>query len=228
MFKVLYEDADILAIDKPENIATIPERQNKIESVHSILCSEYGNKIFIVHRIDKDVSGVVLFAKNRNAHKNLNEQFEKRRVLKTYIGLVWGNFKMDSGEIHLPIRKYGSGRMGIDVEKGKDSLTRFKVLSNYEGYSLLELHPITGRRHQIRVHLYAAGHPLLGDRRYGRKDKQKLFSRLMLHARSITFQMRSGNSKSIVSDLPESFKSGQTSASEILSVYQSNQPVITK
>ncbi|MCX7797026.1 MAG: RNA pseudouridine synthase [Melioribacter sp.] len=203
--KKLYEDENIVAIDKPEGIASIPESNPLIESIFSILQKEYLKKIFIVHRLDKEVSGVLLFAKNSDTHKFLYEQFFNYTVDKTYIALVEGVVIEDFGTIDKPIRQFGSGKMGIDELKGKKSITYFKVLERFSNYTLLELKPKTGRRHQIRVHLYSIGHPVVGDLHYGDIIRQKKFSRLMLHAHKLEFFVREGKKLLIESKLPNSF-----------------------
>ena len=186
MFPILYEDENLIAIDKPVNISSIPERSQAVESVLSIVSQYCPGKLYVVHRLDKEVSGLLLFAKSAEMHRFMNIQFEQRHVKKTYQGLAWGSFEQDKGTIAHPIRQFGSGRMGIDPEKGKSSVTDYQVTKRFNGFSLLNLRPLTGRRHQLRVHLYSEGHPLVGDMRYGDRKKQQIFPRLMLHASSLT------------------------------------------
>ncbi|MEG8947993.1 RluA family pseudouridine synthase [Rosettibacter firmus] len=203
--KILYEDNNIIAIDKPEGISSIAESDPAKRNIHSILQKLIGQKLFVVHRLDKDVSGVMLFAKNLNAHKYLNEQFMNYKVRKTYVAVVIGIIEENYGVINKPIRQFGSGRMGVDKIKGKQSITNFKVIERLNSFTLLELHPETGRRHQLRVHLYSIGHPIAGDLHYGNNSIQKNFSRLMLHASEIEFFVDERNKLKIVSELPESF-----------------------
>ena len=203
--EIVYEDESIVAANKPEGLASISESDTSISTLHSLLEQKYSQKLFVVHRLDKEVSGVILFAKNAKTHKLLNQQFSNRTVNKSYIALVHGNVKKDSGIINKPIREFGSGRMGIDEKKGKPSSTSFKVLRRFEKYSLLELKPTTGRRHQLRVHLYSIGHPIAGDIRYGDKKEQEKFPRLMLHAKEISCKLYGGKPLYVHVDLPESF-----------------------
>jgi tRNA pseudouridine32 synthase/23S rRNA pseudouridine746 synthase len=205
MIPILYEDDDIIAIDKPAGIASIPERDRAKETVLSLLEKQTGKKLFIVHRLDKEVDGVMLFAKNLTAHKYLNEAFFSKDVHKTYLALVCGTIKEDKGEINRPIRQFGSGRMGVDEKRGKPSLTKYEVVKRFEDRTLIHAYPVTGRRHQIRVHLYHIGHPILGDQRYGDKNVQKNFPRLMLHAEKIQFKNSSGKEIAIASKVPEEF-----------------------
>lgn len=203
LLKILYEDENIIAVDKPEGISSIAENDLSASTIHSMLELSLKQKILIVHRIDKDVSGVILFAKKINAHKQLNKQFFERSVSKYYTALVSGQLPNSSGIINKPIREFGSGRMGID-QKGKQSVTNYKVIETLTGYSLVELNPSTGRRHQLRVHLYSMGTPIVGDTKYGDKNIQQNYKRLMLHARSVEFSLNDKIIK-IESKLPPSF-----------------------
>lgn len=202
---VLFEDADVLAISKPEGLATIPERAGNTDSLLSILQSRTGGKLYVVHRLDKEASGVILFAKNAAAHRWLNGQFARREVAKTYVALAHGVIEEDRGRIDRPIREYGSGRMGIDVARGKPSSTAYEVVRRLERYTLLYVRPTSGRRHQIRVHLYGAGHPIVGDRRYGDREVQSRFPRLMLHASEVCFRLPSGASTTVASPIAATF-----------------------
>jgi RluA family pseudouridine synthase len=202
---VLFEDADVLAVSKPEGLATIPERSGETESLLFLLQSERGAKLFVVHRLDKEASGAILFAKNAAAHSFLNGQFARREVAKTYTALSHGAVADARGAIDRPIRMYGSGRMGVDAERGKPSSTAYEVVRRTGAYTLLDVRPASGRRHQIRVHLYSIGHPIVGDTRYGDKDLQSRFPRLMLHSSEIGFRLPSGENKTVSSPLPDTF-----------------------
>jgi tRNA pseudouridine32 synthase/23S rRNA pseudouridine746 synthase len=205
MIPVLHEDDDIIAVEKPSGVSSIPERNKAVESVLSILEKQLGRRLFIVHRLDKEVGGVMLFAKNAPAHKYLNEGFFAKNVHKTYLALVHGTILEDKGEIDRPIRQFGSGRMGIDEKTGKPSVTKYEVVKRFDGRTLLHAFPVTGRRHQIRVHLYHIGHPIIGDRRYGDRNVQKNFPRLMLHAERIEYKNAGGNEICVESKVPEEF-----------------------
>ncbi len=203
--KILFENNDLIAIDKPEGIASITENDTSLDSIHSLLEKKLSQKIFIVHRLDKEVSGVILFTKNARTHKYLNQQFNNRTIKKSYIALVHGVMKNDDGVINKPIREFGSGRMGVDENKGKTSITAYKVLKRFDNYTLIELNPTTGRRHQLRVHLYYIGNPIVGDTRYGAKEFQSKFLRIMLHAKKIVFESPPGKHITVESEIPESF-----------------------
>jgi RluA family pseudouridine synthase len=203
MIPVIFEDNDIVAIDKPENLASIPTRVAGEETVLSLLTPRFPGKLFVVHRLDKEVSGVMLFAKNAEAHKRLNAQFFNRSVKKTYLLIAHGVIAEDSGVIDKPVRQFGSGRMGVDEVKGKQSATRFSIIQRTDKFSLVRAMPLSGRRHQIRVHFYSIGHSIVGDVRYGSKAAQQPFPRLMLHAASIAFALPSGEIKTVEAPLPQ-------------------------
>ncbi len=204
---VLYEDADLLAVCKPEGLAAIPERNPARPSARRLLEAARGERLWVVHRLDKEASGVLLFARNAETHRYLNGLFEQRQVRKVYRAVVHGRVEPAQGQIQAPIRMYGSGRMGVDPERGKPSETRYRVLTYLdEAYTLLEVLPLTGRRHQIRVHCYHIGHPIVGDLRYGDRSVQQRYPRLMLHAYSIRFRHPKGQELEIVAPVPASFQ----------------------
>ncbi|MBI4396046.1 MAG: RNA pseudouridine synthase [Elusimicrobia bacterium] len=179
---VLYEDPRLIAVSKPAGQLTIPGRGPSLEEpLREQVSAHIGGKAFVVHRLDREASGLVLFAKDAETHRRVSQQFESRRVKKTYLALVLGPAGPAGGTIDSPLREFGSGRMGVDP-RGKASLTRYRVLERLPKAALLEVMPVTGRRHQIRVHLYSIGHPILGDARYGNERPVGNAPRLMLHA----------------------------------------------
>lgn len=204
---ILDEDRDLLAVDKPAGLAAIPERDLAQPSAQRRLEAQRGERLFVVHRLDKEVSGLLLFARTAPAHRALSLAFERREVDKRYLGLVWGEVVGDEGEVALPIREFGSGRMGVDA-RGKASLTRWSVLARGvlagRPVTLLALSPHTGRRHQLRVHCYAIGHALVGDPRYGDKDLQATQPRLMLHAHQARLSL-GADKHHLVAPPPEDF-----------------------
>jgi RluA family pseudouridine synthase len=205
MIPILVDTDSFLAANKPEGLASIPGSSHETNSLLSILEASTGKKLFRVHRIDKDASGVILFAKDPETHRYLNDQFERREVQKTYRVLVHNVVEVNSGEISKPIRQFGSGRMGVDAIRGKPSLTNFELAKRFKDYTLLNVMPVTGRRHQIRVHFYSLGHPVVGDLTYGQKSLQKAYPRLMLHASAISLALPSGNRVKISAPIPISF-----------------------
>ncbi|HMD69265.1 MAG TPA: RluA family pseudouridine synthase [Chitinivibrionales bacterium] len=202
---ILFENSDLLAVSKPEGLTSIPGSEKGNDTLLSLLSKQYGQKLFVVHRLDKDVSGVMLFAKNAAAHKCLNDQFAAHRIRKTYLALVHGAPGNGKGVINKPIHQYGSGRMGVDELRGKPSSTEYEVVEQCGKFSLVKANPRTGRKHQIRVHFYSIGHPIAGDRLYGDKTAQAAFPRVMLHAQEITFRLLTGEEKTVEAPVPESF-----------------------
>ncbi|GAK58699.1 pseudouridine synthase [Candidatus Vecturithrix granuli] len=206
MISILFENEELLVVDKPEGIATIPERQKEKDCLLGLVSASVNHKLYVVHRLDKEVSGVLVFAKHAAAHKALNEQFNQRTIHKTYMAVAHGVIERSSHKIDVPIRQFGSGRMGIDHKQGKPCITEFSVTRRFEAYTLVKVHPLSGRRHQIRVHFYSIGHPLVGDLRYGEKAIQSQFPRLLLHAHQLTCRLLSGEEMTFTSPLPVSFR----------------------
>lgn len=205
MTAILFENEEVIVFDKPEGLASIPERGTG-ESLLTMLSTRFSEKLYVVHRLDKEVSGVILFARNAVAHKHLNEQFSNREIKKIYVGLTHGVIRENRAVIDKPIRQFGSGRMGVDPERGKASVTEFRVKERFRSHTLIDAYPFSGRRHQIRVHLYSIGHPIVGDLRYGDKELQQDYGRLMLHGRSITFKLLTSEVVTVESPLPEGLK----------------------
>lgn len=202
--KVLYEDADVLAVDKPEGVVSIATAGRG--GLPGLLAERYTERLFPVHRLDREASGVLLFARSAVAHRALNLQFDRREIEKSYLALVHGVVERDRGSITAALREFGSGRMGVDPVHGKPSATDYRVEERLAGATLLRLRPTTGRRHQLRVHLYHIGHPIVGDLRYGERAVQSRWPRLMLHAVEISFRTGSGERRTVTAPPPASFE----------------------
>jgi tRNA pseudouridine32 synthase / 23S rRNA pseudouridine746 synthase len=203
--KIIFENDQFIVIDKPAGQVVIrgrglDEGEPLVDEVGRI----QGIKPWVVHRLDKETSGLILFAKDPESHRNLSRLFEIREVTKKYFAVVIGRM-VGGGSIPFPIREFGSGRMGVDKRKGKRSQTFYKVLLPGDTGSLVEVHPVTGRRHQIRVHFYALGHPILGDTMYGDPRPVGGFNRLMLHAQSLAFEFPTGTSHLFSVEPPPEF-----------------------
>ena len=184
--QVLYRDSHLIVCNKNPGITVIPERWSTDGrvSLRERLEQVTGAKVYVIHRIDRATSGVILFSRTADVHRMLNRQFERRLVHKEYLALVQG---VVAGPmvIDAPLRQFGSGRMGVHPE-GKPSRTDVVVVERYNGATLVKVLPKTGRRHQIRVHLFHSGHPVMGDCLYGRDRPVGGTGRMMLHAASIT------------------------------------------
>jgi RluA family pseudouridine synthase len=189
---VLAQDPHLMAVDKPSGLLTLPDGYDPNQPhLRSVLEPHYG-RMWIVHRLDRDTSGVLVLARTAEAHRALNNQFAARQVEKTYHALVYGSPEWEATIIDLPLRT-GVGRRkrtAVDPERGKPALTRLRVIGRgaWGGKvcCLVEAHPATGRTHQIRAHLYARGHPILGDPLYGTGETPPSFAaRTLLHARSL-------------------------------------------
>ena len=166
MLDILFEDQDMIVINKPAGVLSIPDRFGKELSIKSLLQDKYGT-IFTVHRLDQATSGLIIFAKNAEAHKALSVLFEGRTIEKKYLGLVLGrpepNGSIDGSIMEHPVKK---GQMHIHV-KGKAALTTYEVVTYYKHYALVSFQIHTGRTHQIRVHAKHIGHPIIADELYG-------------------------------------------------------------
>ncbi|MBV6439272.1 MAG: RluA family pseudouridine synthase [Haliscomenobacteraceae bacterium CHB4] len=166
---ILYEDGHLLVADKPAGLLSIPDRFGNKDSLLAALERKYG-KVFIVHRLDRETSGVICFARNESAHRHLSIQFERHTADKFYLALLDGVLHHDEGEIDKPIGEHPtiSGKMAI-VHSGKPSLTFYRVLERFKRFTLAEALIKTGRTHQIRVHFQSIGYPLAVDALYGRR-----------------------------------------------------------
>ena len=186
--KILYEDEQLLIVDKPAGLSVLPDGWEKDSSYLVKLLEEQYGKIFIVHRLDKITSGVMVFAREAETHRALNLQFESHAAHKTYHALVEGNPNWDQKIAKHPLRANvgHKHRTMVDAKNGKPSETRFRVIKRYQESALVEAQPMTGRTHQIRVHAYALGHPLVEDILYGARDRYGL-PHPMLHAQSLSF-----------------------------------------
>src|ERR1019366_5358514 len=223
---IVFENEDFIAVNKSAGMLTIPDRHDETQlSLYKILSERYG-KIFIVHRLDRDTSGLILFAKNETSHKYLSQLFEKRNIEKIYIGIVRGSLPDETGSINEPIAEhpFHKGEMAIN-KKGKPSLTEYKVLEDYGIYSAVQFNIQSGRTHQIRVHMKFTGHPNACDTVYGdgkpillssfkkkyklsREDEEErpLLNRLALHSYQLNFKDAHKNMHTLEAPVPKDIK----------------------
>ena len=196
--EIIYEDKDIIVVNKPKGMIVHPANGNlegtlvnAIMSICKNSLSGIGGEIRpgIVHRLDKDTSGLLIVAKNDLAHINMSNQIKNRQVKKIYIALVRGNIDEEEATINMPIGRSTKDRKKMAVRKdGKEAITHFKVLKRYSEYTLLEVKIDTGRTHQIRVHLSEIGHPVVGDMVYSNGKNEFGIQGQMLHAKSLDFK----------------------------------------
>lgn len=214
---VLYEDRDIIVVNKPKGMVVHPANGNPdgtlVNAVMAICkdsLSGIGGEIRpgIVHRLDKDTSGVIVIAKNDKAHINLSEQIKNHEVEKTYIALVKGFVKENQATIDMPISRSTKDRKKMAVNKdGKNAVTHFKVIERFNNFTLLEVKIETGRTHQIRVHLSQIGYPIVGDEVYSNGRNPWGIHGQCLHAKSLKFKHPiSGKQMLVEAPLPEYFE----------------------
>ena len=192
--KIIYEDDDVLVLDKPAGLLS----EAKGEYCPEKTLADYG---LIAHRLDRDTSGVVILAKNEKTQKFLKRQFQDRRVKKTYYAVIEGHPKLDAARLDLPLARDLKRPTTFRVDpSGRPAETFYQVIQKNDQYSLVELKPTTGRTHQLRVHMKYLGHPILGDVVYGHPDQ-----RLYLHASKLEITLPTGQRTTFESKLPQEF-----------------------
>ena len=214
---IIYEDSDIIVVNKPKGMVVHPANGNPdgtlVNAVMNICkdsLSGIGGEIRpgIVHRLDKDTSGLLIVAKNDKAHINLSDQIKNREITKKYIALVRGVIKENHATIDMPIARSDKDRKKMAVKKdGKNAVTHFTVIKRYKGYTLLDIKIDTGRTHQIRVHLSEIGYPIVGDFVYSNGKNPFGVVGQMLHAKSLEFKHPiTGKQMKLEAPLPEYFE----------------------
>lgn len=222
--EILYQDDDMLMVNKPAGILVIPDRFNSdLPSLNRLLESKLGQRIWVVHRLDRDTSGVMCVAKNEEAHRYLSQLFEAHDVGKFYAGIVMGRVIPEEGRIEAPIIEHPTqkGKM-TTARKGKASVTDYKVVEQWALHSLVQFQIHTGRTHQIRVHMQSIGHPIVCDELYGdgkpfllssikkkfklsekEETERPLMSRLGLHAYRLMLHKPDGTLVYVEAPLPK-------------------------
>ena len=222
---IIFQNDDFVVINKPSGLLTIPDREGKDVSLKTVLKIKFG-EIFTVHRLDRDTSGIVVFALNEETHKHLSQQFEARETNKIYNGLVLGKPPEAEGVINEPIAEHPVKKGMMTVwRKGKESVTEYRLLESYRLYSWMQFKILTGRTHQIRVHMKHLGHPVVCDDLYGDgkpifisqiKSKFKLsqhddeerpiLNRLALHSAQLNFKGLNGEIFDLEAPLPKDLR----------------------
>jgi 23S rRNA pseudouridine1911/1915/1917 synthase len=211
--EVVYEDDDLAIINKPVGLVVHPAPGNYQHTLVNALLARFKNlsdinpqRPGIVHRLDKDTSGILVIAKNNSAHLKLSAQFADHSIKRKYVAIVKGKMEFDENIIEAPIARDAFRRESMSVnfsDKARYAKTYYRTLKRAGDCSLLQLEPFTGRTHQLRVHLAFIGHPILGDKKYGKNDE---FSRLALHAQSLGFRHpTTGKFVEFSSSLPQEF-----------------------
>lgn len=221
---ILHEDDDLIAVDKPSGLLSIPDRHDpEIPNLHKLLEARRGERLWVVHRLDKETSGVVLFARNEESHRRLSRLFEEGAIGKFYVGLVTGRVEPEAGSIDAPIAEHPTvkGKMVVN-RRGKPSLTDYRVVEQWPSFALVQFQLHTGRTHQLRVHIAYLGNPFVGDAVYGSgksfllsgikrgftlstKDEEEkpLLARVALHAYQVVVPQSKGEPLTVESTLPK-------------------------
>lgn len=215
--KVVYEDKDVIVIDKPKGMVVHPATGNYSGTLVNALMDYCGESLSdingvirpgIVHRIDKDTSGLLVIAKSNVAHERLSDMLKEHEIKRTYIAVAEGIIREETGKIDAPIGRHPVDRkkMAVNTRNGRRAVTHFKVLDRFKNHTYLELELETGRTHQIRVHLAYIGYPIVGDEVYGRRKQQFNTNGQVLHARALSFiHPITGERMEFESPIPEYF-----------------------
>ncbi|WP_082665680.1 bifunctional tRNA pseudouridine(32) synthase/23S rRNA pseudouridine(746) synthase RluA [Pseudoalteromonas sp. XI10] len=202
---IVYQDDDLLIVNKPSGLLTVPGKDPK----HADCLIARINRVFptakIVHRLDMATSGIICLAMHKEAHRNLSIQFQDRKTAKRYIARIFGKLEQETGSVDLPLICDWPNRpkQMVDHDNGKPSLTHFKVLEYEQNATRVELTPITGRSHQLRVHMLSLGHPILGDKLYAHPEAFAMAPRLQLHAEMLTLAHPASGETLIFEAAPE-------------------------
>ena len=223
-FDIIFENEQFIAINKPSGLLSIPDRIGEEISLKKILANKYGS-IYTVHRLDKDTSGIIIFAKDEVTHKQLSQLFEGREMEKYYLGLVYGSMMTPSGSIDAPIMEHpGKTSKMMTHAKGKPSLTDYEMIESFKLFSWLQFRIHTGRTHQIRVHMQHLGHPIVCDELYGDpkpvllsslkrnfklskhdEEERPMLHRLALHSSRLKFSLN-GEAFELQAELPKDLR----------------------
>jgi len=195
--EVMHVDGDILVVSKPSGLLSVPGKAEEHSDCLEARAKAAYPDARIVHRLDMDTSGVMVLAMNPVAHRHLGLQFERRKTAKSYIARVWGTMECERGEVDLPLRCDWPNRPKQMVchEHGRNAVTDWQVQAREIRATRVKLLPVTGRSHQLRVHMLVLGHPILGDRFYAEGEALSAADRLQLHAKELTFHHPTGGER---------------------------------
>jgi 23S rRNA pseudouridine955/2504/2580 synthase/23S rRNA pseudouridine1911/1915/1917 synthase len=235
---IIFENEELIALNKPSGLLSIPDREGKEVALKNMLQEKY-ETIFTVHRLDRDTSGLIVFAKNEATHRHLSMQFEGRQTKKIYVGLVIGCPSPLTGSLNAPIAE-NTVKRGVMIihQRGKESLTDYEVLEDFGRYAWVQFRIHTGRTHQIRIHMKDKGNPLVCDEIYGdgkpfllsslkpkkfklsrnELEERPLLSRLALHAFQLTFTTISGEKMELEAELPKELRASLQQLRKLLPV----------
>ena len=187
---IIYQDDAMVVLNKPSGLLSVPGKAAEHKDCLISRVQRVYPTATVVHRLDMATSGLMVMALTKPAHRHISKQFEKRETRKTYLARVYGEVHKASGEIDLPLICDWPNRpkQMVDFERGKPALTRYDVLNIADGITTIALYPVTGRSHQLRVHMLSLGHPILGDRLYAHPEALALAPRLQLHAQSLSLR----------------------------------------
>jgi 23S rRNA pseudouridine955/2504/2580 synthase/23S rRNA pseudouridine1911/1915/1917 synthase len=222
--EIIFENDQFIALNKPSGLLSIPDRLGQEISLKDILKEKYGS-IYTVHRLDRDTSGIIVFAKTEESHKELSALFEGREMEKYYVGLVYGNMMNSEGSIDAPIMEHpGKATKMMTHAKGKISLTDYTVLESFRTYSWVRFRIHTGRTHQIRVHMQHIGHSIVCDEIYGdpkplllssmkrnfklsktAEEERPILARLALHSQKLQFSL-GGETYVLEAEIPKDLR----------------------
>ncbi len=222
--EILFENDDLIVLNKPGGLLSVPDRTQSAPSLRDLLLEKY-RQVFTVHRLDRETSGVIVFAKTAEEHQHLSVIFQERQVVKTYFGIVWGVPAKSSGIIEVPIQEHPAKNGTMVVHrKGKAASTGYEIIEDFGKYSFLRFDLFTGRTHQIRVHMKESGHPILCDPLYGDgkpffvsslkrnyklgefEEEKPILERLALHASVISFQDCKGKIFTLKAEMPKDMR----------------------
>lgn len=192
---VVHEDADIVVLDKPSGLLSVPGKDPRLADCLEARVRARWPTAAMAHRLDKDTSGVIVMCLNKKALGHVGQEFEQRRAQKSYVARVWGDIVGEAGRIELPLATdwENKPRQRVDWDRGRMSVTEWRVEARESAITRVRLHPLTGRTHQLRVHMMELGHPILGDPFYATGEALAAADRLQLHAEQLAFNHPNGD-----------------------------------